>query len=304
MPEPIVKTFPLWNSAPRERRRIMRRSTTKIMASLVCCALLATAPRAQAQTMSDLLRQSAVIQYPFIKATLSAVYDRDNRDVGADKIVDKFGMLKTYSVASCSRTGIDYIDGGKGQLVADLALDVIAWTSELPKVGYPTAAWKGLTDGYEASMLALIDQLKIQSRVFDENHPYPDKISRARERFEGQLVEALGRYRAAGHRSLPVVTDEEGGCGGGDPGVDVTIKTDPPGSKVYFIPVLEYKLCDYVIHDPYDHARCDWWREVYDGSRQNIAGELYYQWQGDKPRHGKLEERNKHDGDVVRLSEP
>jgi hypothetical protein len=181
--------------------------------------------------------------------------------------------------------------------MADIALDVIDWSTDLQKLGYPRELWESMVDSYEKRALETVAKYTTSERAWGPEGIIVAKLEERRTSFERQLAVSLNAYRSkVGNRVVEVVpSDSSSGCGGGNPGVDFLVSIRPPEGQVFVISFFKYDVCREQGHDPLDRLRCDFWEEARDGSTIEIAGKNHYraQWSDGASVEGTISDKDR-----------
>jgi hypothetical protein len=258
---------------------------------IACCAivLLGSQNLVYGQTISQLIKGDPLAQYQTVKELVK----RYRTSAPLDR--------KEYWLANCARTGIDFIDDGhEGQALADLALDVIDWSNDLPRLGFPAVIWQPMVASYEQQALHLMHQYVGSHQAWAWDGELAKKLKHHQAEFRRKLAVELNAYRWIDLRQLAeVIPDEEGGCGGGNPGVDLQVHIRPPDGQVFVITAFKFALCKKRGDDPWNRTKCDFWMEAVNDSTINIAGQNKYlaRWKDGAVRDGTISDNGKKNGD-------
>jgi hypothetical protein len=190
-------------------------------------------------------------------------------DEGLTVIADSRSITPSdeeYSLADCDQarlymptqySGADKLDEG-----TELAFYIVSWRNGLRNAGFPDAVWRPDLIQYEDRELNTIAGTT------------GDDSDERRTEFRRYLARKLNNYRQTTATSLPKVVPDDEGCGAGE--ADYGIRTDPPGGRVWLIPVYFYRLCKAQGLDPDNSQSCDRWRQAPNGLVQPLSGDYYY----------------------------
>lgn len=248
-----------------------------LLGAILVNAMLSYAMPILAQTSSSLVRSDPGTQYERIRLAFAQLYAQ-----GALTRLDNAKSEEAYDLETCT-TGTEFLGSSSDESepiapFAALAHDVVVWTGDLTRLGFPQAVVRPPVDRYEADELRRLAGARAGT-------PAPD--ADARMRLLSAMAEELNAYRKQAGPSLPEIT-VEGGCGAGDFGVKIA--TDPPNGIVSFIPVFFYELCRAQNLDPDDFDRCDRWRSAADGILNYVSGDYVFRatWPDGTSRKGRL----------------
>jgi len=132
---------------------------------------------------------------------------------------------------------------------ATVALHVEIFQAELTRLRVPKSIWN--------RQLAALNRFGVQliHRMRDENTiEYKDEEFDEMVKIEKSLADPVIAWGRRDARRPQFIL---GGCGGGEE--EVTITTTPPGARVSYISLFQYKVCQARNQNPEDPARCDGW---------------------------------------------
>jgi hypothetical protein len=259
----------------------------------IAAILAASAPAAGASS-SQLLKADPAGQYGVIKQLVIEL-----------KASPRVAMrTANYRLDDCTKNGIDlFDDGAVGQRLADLALQIVAWSSDLQTLGYPESLWKPMIESYEKQALDLM-------RTHDGSQASWDKIagdlSDRDEAFRKDFASKLNAYRRAGHERLPLVDGRDRGDCAGSPGIQFKVSIDPPDAQAFTISNLRFHYCRKKNIDAYDRIACEGWEEAINGSTVFISGEKQYmaQWSDGFRVFGTIKDEGRKNGDPFIVRRP
>jgi hypothetical protein len=141
-----------------------------------------------------------------------------------------------------------------------LAYDVLDTSKALDRAGYPRSVWKPTLDRYEASQIGRIANGKRISDDFDEN-----------SHFLKNLAKLLNDYRTKMHKSsLREPYTGTPGCGAGE--APVYIKVKPKATRIQYINMLYFNLCQYKGWTPLEASSCHYWKDYNVGASSGMSG--------------------------------
>jgi hypothetical protein len=251
---------------------------------------------ALAQTSSTLLKGDQAAAYEQLKQTFQAL-PPFNSAMSSSALYDSVNP-NTYNLANC-QDGSEFLAYGTHRDVvldrlADLALQIILWSTDLRTLGYPEQVWRPLLSNFEQAQLRLIQNVgpaATEASYETIRHPY--------QTFAPRFAESLNAYRRQNPRLRPIIY--ESGCGAGE--ISVHIQTQPPIGNVDIIPRFFYKLCQVQKLDAENPRTCDHWREVGRGAVDEVAGSYFYRirWPDGAIDRGTLDFSKTEDGGTITL---
>lgn len=226
----------------------------RISASMVLFAYCFSAMSALAQTSTSITRDN-------IKASYSTIKDTYRRtEVKGDPAAIR--RMKEIELSDCVSADA-YVSGRSKTTVAlaELAKDVTNAIFILENTAYPESIWRDYVNRHEQSQLEAISR---------------DAVSYARKNisdvFQEQLARRLKKHKSQSRVNLPDILYEA--CGGH--GIEITIRTDPPGAKVFQISRWMKEYCRAIGVDSDDEQKCEEWQPTEVGQVALIYGDRTY----------------------------